>query len=286
MPINNINGDFETVYFAENRHIIVYDNIQNEEYPVHWHNSIEIVMPLTEKYTVNCLGEKYILNEREILIIPAGTLHRIDAQKGRRIFLLMDYSTISCNPALNGISAFIQLPIHLSIESDEEILSKLNYMIQEIYREYFDYNATSEIYIYIKFLTLLYDVIKYKILGNNRTKPSESDKIFEMIIKYINKNYMNDISLDTLAKVSGYSKFYFSRMFYKYTNSSVPDFINKRRIKASELLLADGKYSVTDIAGLTGFSSITTFNRVFKKINGCTPSKFRKFNMENHIYIF
>ncbi len=286
MPINNINGDFETVDFAENRHIIVYDNIQNEEYPVHWHNSIEIVMPLTEKYTVNCLGEKYILNEREILIIPAGTLHRIDAQKGRRIFLLMDYSTISCNPALNGISAFIQLPIHLSIESDEEILSKLNYMIQEIYREYFDYNATSEIYIYIKFLTLLYDVIKYKILGNNRTKPSESDKIFEMIIKYINKNYMNDISLDTLAKVSGYSKFYFSRMFYKYTNSSVPDFINKRRIKASELLLADGKYSVTDIAGLTGFSSITTFNRVFKKINGCTPSKFRKFNMENHIYIF
>lgn len=286
MPIHNINGDFETVDFAENRHIIVYDNIQNEEYPIHWHNSIEIVVPLTEKYIVNCSGEKYILNEREILIIPAGTLHRIDAQKGRRIFLLMDYSTISCNPALNCISAFIQSPIHLSIKSDEEILSKLNYMIQEIYREYFDYNATSEIYIYIKFLTLLYDVIKYKILGNNRTEPSESDKIFEAIIKYINQNYMNDISLDTLAKVSGYSKFYFSKMFYKYTNSSVPDFINKRRIKASELLLADDKYSITDIAGLTGFSSITTFNRVFKKINGCTPSEFRKFNMENHIDIF
>lgn len=88
MPMN-INGDFETVDFVENRHIIVYDNIQNDEYPVHWHNSIEIIMPLAEKYIVSCSGEKYILNEREILIIPAGTLHQIDAQNGRRIFLIM-----------------------------------------------------------------------------------------------------------------------------------------------------------------------------------------------------
>ena len=119
MPMN-INGDFETVDFVENRHIIVYDNIQNDEYPVHWHNSIEIIMPLAEKYIVSCSGEKYILNEREILIIPAGTLHQIDAQNGRRIFLIMDYNTISCNPALNYISAFMQSPIHLSLESDEE----------------------------------------------------------------------------------------------------------------------------------------------------------------------
>lgn len=285
MPMN-INGDFETVDFVENRHIIVYDNIQNDEYPVHWHNSIEIIMPLAEKYIVSCSGEKYILNEREILIIPAGTLHQIDAQNGRRIFLIMDYNTISCNPALNYISAFMQSPIHLSLESDEEILSKLNYIIQEIYREYFNFNATSEIYIYIKFLTLLYDVVKYKMLGNSKTESSESDKIIEMTIKYIYSNYMYDINLDILAKVSGYNKFYFSKMFYKYTNSSVPDFVNRCRIKAAELLLADNKYNITDIAGLTGFSSITTFNRVFKKINKCAPSKFRKFNLENHTDIF
>ncbi len=183
MPMN-INGDFETVDFVENRHIIVYDNIQNDEYPVHWHNSIEIIMPLAEKYIVSCSGEKYILNEREILIIPAGTLHQIDAQNGRRIFLIMDYNTISCNSALNYISAFMQSPIHLSLESDEEILSKLNYIIQEIYREYFNFNATSEIYIYIKFLTLLYDVVKHKMLGSSKTESSESDKIIEMTIKY------------------------------------------------------------------------------------------------------
>ena len=47
MPMN-INGDFETVDFVENRHIIVYDNIQNDEYPVHWHNSIEIILTLAE----------------------------------------------------------------------------------------------------------------------------------------------------------------------------------------------------------------------------------------------
>lgn len=288
MPIKpeNINGDFETVDFKENRCIIVYDNVQNEEYPTHWHNSIEIVMPLAEKYIVNCSGKDYILDEREILIIPAGILHHIDAQNGRRFFFLMDNNTIADNPALTTISAFMQSPIHLSLESDSEILSKLNYIIQDIYREYCDFNSASEIYIYIKVLTLLYDIIRYKISDYHSEGSNEYDKAFEMVIKYIDKNYMHDINLDTLAGISGYSKFYFSKMFFKYTNSSVPDFINRRRIRASELLLAENKYNITDIASLTGFSSITTFNRAFRKVNGCTPSEFRKFNRNNHIDIF
>lgn len=285
MPIKpeNINGDFETVDFKENRCIIVYDNIQNEEYPTHWHNSIEIVMPLAEKYHVTCDGKEFILKEREILIIPAGILHHINAQKGRRIFFLMDNNTIADNPALTTVSAFFQSPVHVSLDSDDTLIPKLNAIIQDIYSEYNNFNASSEIYIYIKVLTLLYDIIRYKLSVNNSETEKEYDKAFEFVIKYIDKNYMHDINLDTLAGISGYSKFYFSKIFYKYTNSSVPDFINRRRIRASELLLAENKFSVTDIAGYTGFASITTFNRAFKKVNGCTPSEFRKLHLKNHI---
>lgn len=54
-------------------------------------------------------------------------------------------------------------------------------------------------------------------------------------------------------------------------------------IRAAEQLLSRENLSITDIALQTGFTSITTFNRAFKKINSCTPSEFKKLHFNNSI---
>ena len=59
--IVHLDGDFETVDYIENRSVLIYDNVDNEEYPIHWHNAIEIVMPLTNGYTMICDGRTYEL---------------------------------------------------------------------------------------------------------------------------------------------------------------------------------------------------------------------------------
>ena len=98
--IVHLDGDFETVDYTENRSVLIYDNVENEEYPVHWHNAIEIIMPLTNPFTAVCDGKVFDLKERDILIIPAGTLHTLKAQPGRRLIMLFDNRSISTNPAL------------------------------------------------------------------------------------------------------------------------------------------------------------------------------------------
>ena len=283
MPIKLDDDDYEIVNFREKRTVLVYDNMQNEVYQKHWHNTIEIIMPVSNTYTVTCDEKDYLLLEREILVIPAGILHNMAAQNGRRIFFLMDNTTLANNPALTGLSAFINSPVHITHKNDEALLEKLNTLIKEIYIEYNNFNAMSEMIIYIKALTLLCSIIKQKFLPDEIKSSDNHANTFEFVIKYIDKNYMYDISLDTLAKVSGYSKFYFSKIFYKYTNSTIPDYINRRRIRAAEQLLSRKNLSITDIALQTGFTSITTFNRVFKKINGCTPSEFKKLHFNNSI---
>lgn len=87
---------------------------------------------------------------------------------------------------------------------------------------------------------------------------------------------MNDITLENLAKLVGYSTFHFSRIFKKYSNTTFINFLNRQKVKAAELLLLESGSSITDIAMKVGFSSLTTFNRVFKNINGCTPSDYKK----------
>ena len=87
---------------------------------------------------------------------------------------------------------------------------------------------------------------------------------------------MYNITLDDLAKMAGYSKYHFSRIFKKYSRTTFISFLNHRRIKAAEMLLLDENISVTEAAMQVGFSSLTTFNRVFREIKGCTPTEFRK----------
>ena len=98
---------------------------------------------------------------------------------------------------------------------------------------------------------------------------------FDLIFEYIHTHYTKNISLDTIAGIAGFSKFHFSRLFKQFTNMSFYDYLNKERIQVAETLLLNHKLSITEVAFQSGFSSIATFNRVFKKFKNCTPTEFR-----------
>lgn len=273
--IVHLDGDFETVDYTENRSVLIYDNVENEDYPVHWHNAIEIIMPLTNPFTAVCDGKVFDLKERDILIIPAGTLHTLKAQPGRRLIMLFDNRSISTNPALYDLYSVLKSPLLINDEFDEELRSSLGNLIKEIYTLYSNFSVVTEVYIYIKLLTLLARIKENQINAVKYDDEKYLEK-FGTIIKYIEQNYMYNITLDDLAKMAGYSKYHFSRIFKKYSRTTFISFLNHRRIKAAEMLLLDENISVTEAAMQVGFSSLTTFNRVFREIKGCTPTEFRK----------
>lgn len=274
--IVHLNGDFETVDYAENRSVLLYDNVQDEEYPIHWHNAIEIIMPLTNSYHAVCNGRDYYLEERDILIIPAGTLHSLNAQPGRRLIFLCDNRSLDGNPALSDISSLLAEPLLIDSGYDKEFRLALANIIKDIYTLYSNFEGMSEVYIYIKLLTLLARIKDDQINTIKYDSNGKYADIFLLITRYIEKNYMHDITLDDLAEMAGYSKYHFSRIFKKYSSDTFINCLNRRRIKAVELMLLDDDVTITDAAMQAGFTSLTTFNRVFKEIKGYTPSEFRK----------
>ncbi|MCC8137722.1 MAG: AraC family transcriptional regulator [Clostridiales bacterium] len=83
------------------------------------------------------------------------------------------------------------------------------------------------------------------------------------------------LSLETVADVAGFSKYHFSRIFKECSGYNFYDYLCLLRIKAAENLLMSKEHSITEVALLSGFSSLSTFNRMFKKKKGCTPSEYR-----------
>lgn len=274
--IAKLDGDFETVDYAENRNVILYDNVQYEEYPVHCHNAFELIMPLSNTYTVICDGREYLLNERDLMLIPPNTLHRMDACHGRRLIFQCDNNALLNNPVLSSLYPVISNPLHIDGDYDESLRSVLSRLVTDIYTLYSDFSDMTEFYIYSKFITLLARIREYQlnIISGGGDAPCKSD--FNMILKYIDKNYAGDITLDSLADIAGYSKYHFSRMFKKYSGKSFVSFLNEKRINAAVLMLVESDVSITDIAMRSGFTSLTTFNRIFKSVKGCTPSEFKK----------
>ncbi|MDD6992251.1 MAG: helix-turn-helix domain-containing protein [Oscillospiraceae bacterium] len=274
--IVHLNGDFETVDYAQNRSVLLYDNIENEEYPLHWHNAIEIIMPLTNGFEAVCGGKDYRLNERDILIIPGGTLHNLKAQSGRRLIFLCDNNSFIGNPALSELYSVLSEPLLINSDFDKEFLRSMNNILEEIYVLYSNFSDVTEVYIYIKLVTLLARVKEYQLSEIRYDDGGKYADKFRLILKYIEQNYANDITLEELASIAGYSTYHFSRIFKKYSSTTFINFLNHRRVKAAELLLLESGNSITDVAMQVGFASLTTFNRVFKSINGCTPSEYKK----------
>ena len=68
---------------------------------------------------------------------------------------------------------------------------------------------------------------------------------------------------------------YFSRLFKEFTGLSYVEFITKERLNRACELLANATLSITDVALMSGFASISTFNRCFLKYRKDTPSSFR-----------
>ncbi|SFU52153.1 helix-turn-helix transcriptional regulator [Butyrivibrio sp. INlla21] len=105
---------------------------------------------------------------------------------------------------------------------------------------------------------------------------AEKQKRVHQVADYIAENYAHIDSVESLSKQFYMSNSYLSRIFKEVTNFTISEYINLCRIAASKMYLMNEKYSMTEIANILGYDSLTYFERVFKKQMEVTPFQYRK----------
>ena len=106
---------------------------------------------------------------------------------------------------------------------------------------------------------------------------NKKTKISNGILFYIYTNIDTDINMDELAKSFNLSKFYIHRIFKEIFGRNIYESIKSIRLQKASSLLITNKYStITEIASSCGYSSQTSFIRVFKKRFLVTPTQWRK----------
>jgi len=102
-----------------------------------------------------------------------------------------------------------------------------------------------------------------------------SPPVIQRAKEYIEEHQNEDLSLGQVAKAVNTSTFHFCKMFRKATGLTFTDYVSRARIEKAKNLLLNPNLRVSEIAYQVGFQSLTHFNRVFKKVSGQSPSRYR-----------
>ena len=73
--MDNSNKNPEIINFDKESFYLFHNNIDTKPYAKHWHNAVEIIMPIVNSYGVQVAETSYLLNEYDVLIIPSGQPH-------------------------------------------------------------------------------------------------------------------------------------------------------------------------------------------------------------------
>jgi AraC family transcriptional regulator len=99
----------------------------------------------------------------------------------------------------------------------------------------------------------------------------------DRVVRHICEHLAEELSLDQLSLVAGFSKFHFHRQFSEFTGFPVASFVRLTRLKRAAFQLAfDPNRRVIDIALDAGFGSPEAFSRAFKDAHGQSPTEFRR----------
>lgn len=109
----------------------------------------------------------------------------------------------------------------------------------------------------------------------NLTGVKHVDVIYRAI-DYVKNNYMNKVTLEEVASHVYLSAAYFSKIFKQEMKTNFNSYLNRIRIEKSKQLLLDDSLPLIDIPSLIGYEDQSYFSKVFKRMVGISPGKYRE----------
>jgi len=126
---------------------------------------------------------------------------------------------------------------------------------------------------YYKWVENLYYLI---LIGITRSGGEKHNHVIREALYFIGKNYNGNITVERVAQCVDKSKNYFSYLFKKEIGMSFIEYLNKVRIEKAKELLDTTSCMTYEISELVGYSDYKYFSSVFKKLQGVSPTQYRK----------
>lgn len=217
-------------------------------------------------------GEGYLKYNGRSYLLKKGDGCLIDCRQ-KYYYQTSSYNWISTCLHFNGAPAFPLVQAYLqsgNVKFTDAMFSNFEPLQAHILQCTRKVSSYMEYEVSCTFCMLLTNLL----IAHSKTR--STSEVIEKIVSYIQANYMKNLTADELSHHFGISRTHMTRCFKEYTGFAPHEYITQLRIYNAKYLLKATNLSIEDISHQTGFSDSVYFIQVFKKMEGTTPSKFRK----------
>ena len=273
IEINNPKNSF---YFSQRE---VFGNFTMKSN--HFHDQYEIYYLLK--------GERnYFIKDRVYKILPGNLvfinkyeLHKTtDGNSNNHTRILINLRTDYFKQSPDIDSLFYRL---FSLENNViEFSNEGRNHIENLFKDIIEESQRMDAFSNLKIQSLIIDLMIFSarngsfisdisVLTDKKVYTKMSD-----IVKYINENFPQNITLPLLSNRFFISKYHLSRAFKESTGFTFIEYLNSVRIREAQRLLVESDLKIIDISQNIGFGNVSHFGRVFKEITGHSPSQYKK----------
>ena len=233
---------------------------QGYSVPPHIHEYSEIMYVTDGEMTMYLDGKKLIVSKGQMVFVFPNQAHEYTSETPCNI-----WCAVFSNDFLHAFYHLYSDKIPKSSVIDVSECSELVFELQK--------TQENDVIERAGILHLLFSKLAKTVEFDNRE--GKGSTLYNSAINYISSNFRSDFTLADMAKALGYHEKYLSSELHLLTKMNFRAFIATYRVDHAKRQLRSTARTISDIAFDSGFSSINTFNRVFKQVTGITPSEYR-----------
>lgn len=264
----------KTGYLKEDFRLFHINDQTKKDFSYHYHDFHKIIVFISGKVTYHIEGKAYHLKLRDILLVSQGAIHKPEIDPSvpyeRYIFWIRD--DLSCQELNTCFQKANDRSFNL-VRADSALQERLKDLLPEIEQTLQNKHFGDTVLrnaLFTQFMIYI-NRIFLRTSSSPDKKTYSSDTQVEQLLKYINRNLSENLSIDQLANRFFFSKYHMMRKFKNETGYTIHNYITSKRLLMARSLISQGM-PVMKAAQASGFHDYTTFVRAYKKQFGKAPS--------------
>lgn len=264
-----------------------HSSIGNIGISAHWHNEIEFIYIAEGECTMNINSETIKAVAGDLIVIDSGDVHYCNERSKDLVFEFLIFNPnllkfqlkkhtfgthLIKKELVEGTSLKFEWNV-LNNRIDRELNDQMKY-----YKEYIRSELTSFWCYFMRVYSSM------EIPDNNVHNQQQIVKKFRGVLSYMEEHFKEDITLNEISNIAGFSVSYTSKYFRKLTGYGFLEYLNMLRISYAADQLHNTELRIIDVAYDCGFNNIRSFNRTFLKYTGWTPSDYRESHIDESLF--
>jgi AraC-like DNA-binding protein/mannose-6-phosphate isomerase-like protein (cupin superfamily) len=254
--------------------------------PTHWHNEYEIIYIKKGMGIISLDLDCHDVKAGDIILIVPGQLHSIEQKDDETMeyeniifeqdILMSNHNDFCYTHFFSELPKRI-LPLPVIFNEDScsyyHDIAKCIDSADEICKTFpHGYQLAIKSYLFQMFFIIFTNLPK----DSTPMKRRKSLNKMKLIIKYVENNYSENISIDDMARLCDFSQSHFMKFFKSNMEVSFIEYLNNYRLTMAARLLISSTSPIIAISMESGFDNLSYFNRLFKKKYEMTPSEYRR----------